>query len=125
MTRRDVQRQRSDRKRREEKPWRKWYSLKVWKIRRRRQLEKEPFCASCLEHGRHRLATVANHVEPHRGDWFKFIKGKLESLCKTCHDARAQRTDNRGFDPSPGADGWPTDPKHPANRPRYDTPEKK
>lgn len=39
------------------------------------------------------VATVANHIKPHRGNWTLFAEGELESLCKPCHDGEAQRED--------------------------------
>ena len=99
-----------------ERPWKKWYSRKAWRDRRAEQLHKEPWCKYCLRMGKTRRATVANHIIPHEGDWDLFIKGELESTCTDCHDAQVQRTEIRGFDASPGADGWPEDPNHPFNR---------
>lgn len=80
-----------DRRRRHEKPWRAWYSLPVWKAIRARQLAEEPFCRRHARRGQMVVATTVNHVEPHRGDWDKFISGPFESLCKTCHDSEVQR----------------------------------
>jgi len=85
-----------DQRRREEKPWRKWYALKAWKDRRRDQLQKEPLCRRHLARGEVVAANTANHVEPHRGDWDLFIGGELESLCKTCHDVDVQREERAG-----------------------------
>lgn len=104
-----------DARRRREKPWRKWYSLKRWKLRRAAQLKREPKCRYCAAMGKSRIATVANHVIPHRGDEYLFWHGKLESVCKACHDARVQRAEVHGFDASPTDDGWPADPAHPFN----------
>jgi hypothetical protein len=58
-------------------------------------------------------AQVADHVEPHQGDQIQFWFGKLQSLCKPCHDSRKRYTELNGFDNTIGIDGWPTDPKHP------------
>jgi hypothetical protein len=47
-------------------------------------------------------ATIADHVESHRGDWSAFLSGKLQSLCAPCHDSlkklhdRRQRLDDDG-----------------------------
>lgn len=81
-----------DQRRRREKPWRRWYQLPIWRNQiRPRQLTEEPYCKRCNLRGEVVLATVVNHVEPHRGDWDKFINGPFESLCKTCHDSEVQR----------------------------------
>jgi len=53
-------------------------------------LRDEPLCQRCKANGFIVEATVANHVEPHRGDWDKFINGPLESTCKPCHDSVIQ-----------------------------------
>jgi hypothetical protein len=81
-----------DRHRRREKPWRAWYQLPVWRKQiRPRQLAEEPYCRRCSERGQTVPAKVVNHVDPHQGDWDKFIGGPFESLCKTCHDSDVQR----------------------------------
>jgi 5-methylcytosine-specific restriction enzyme A len=96
-------------------PWREWYGLLRWKKRSRHQLRVEPLCDDCLKRGRVVPAKVAHHVEPHRGNWNSFRLGKLQSLCKTCHD-RKWADDLHGYSPQVGDDGLPTDPRHPFNR---------
>jgi hypothetical protein len=60
---------------------------------------------------------------PHNGDWNRFLLGELQSLCRDCH-ARKWATDAKGGKPEIGysreigPDGWPIDPRHPANRGR-------
>ena len=105
-----------DARRRRENPWRRWYSLKAWRKRRARQLRETPWCEGCKAQGMTRPATIADHVIPHRGDWDLFIRGKLKSLCSTCHDAAKQREERRGFAPDLDPEGWPVDPAHPFNR---------
>ena len=53
----------------------------------------EPLCRLCLEAGRVTLATVADHVVPHRGDFTAFRLGQLRSLCADCHN-RLDRTNS-------------------------------
>ena len=72
-------------------PWRKWYSLKVWKAIRKRQLAIEPLCRRCRAKGEVIEATVVNHMVPHRGVWSTFVGGPFESVCKRCHDSEVQR----------------------------------
>lgn len=105
-----------DARRRKAKPWRKWYSLKAWRVRRQRQLHAQPWCEPCARAGRSRPATVANHNPPHRGSWRQFISGPLESVCKECHDSAIQREEIEGFSRALDADGWPVDDQHPFNR---------
>lgn len=70
-----------------------WYSLTVWTDDLRpMQLLREPFCRECARQGVRTWATVVDHVEPHRGDWTKFIdRGNLQSLCKHHHDQKTAR----------------------------------
>lgn len=93
---RTEQRQEQDRRRRQAKPWRRWYGLAAWHARRVAQLTAAPWCCRCAARGEPNVpATVANHVEPHRGDWRRFIAGELESVCKPCHDREVQREEAR------------------------------
>lgn len=70
-----------------------WYSLTVWTDDLRpTQLLREPFCRECARQGVRTWATVVDHVEPHRGNWTKFIdRGNLQSLCKHHHDQKTAR----------------------------------
>lgn len=70
-----------------------WYSLTVWTDDLRpTQLLREPFCRECARQGVRTWATVVDHVEPHRGNWIKFIdRGNLQSLCKHHHDQKTAR----------------------------------
>lgn len=63
-------------------------------------------------------ATIADHVTSHEGDWNAFITGELQSLCEPCHNSRKRLLDVDGYSSNIGADGWPTDPRHPANAKR-------
>jgi len=83
-----------DVRRREEKPWRRWYSLAIWLQRRTVQLAAEPLCCMCRAAGVVRVATVADHVEPHRGDWNRFVNGLLQSLCDHHHSSAKQREEH-------------------------------
>lgn len=88
--------------------WRPWYWTQRWKRRRAQQLRAQPFCAFCLEQtGVYTLATIADHIEPHRGDVRKFWFGDLQSLCET-HHKRDKRLIEAGR-PLLGVDddGWP------------------
>lgn len=84
------------------------YKTYRWQIIRAAQLQSEPLCKFCMDRGQVTAATVADHVEPHRGDEYKFWNGKLQSLCKQCHDSDKQRME-RGSEPRAkiGTDGWP------------------
>ena len=64
---------RVDAKRRGGQPWRGWYNLARWRNpvwgARARRLAASPLCVFCLQRGVTRLATVVDHIIPHRGDW--------------------------------------------------------
>jgi 5-methylcytosine-specific restriction protein A len=98
------------------RPWREWYQLERWRRRRRLQLKAHPVCAMCAARGLVTTATIADHVVPHHGDWNTFLLGDLQSLCKPCHDRDKRNEKERGWTPEVDADGWPIDPRHPANR---------
>jgi hypothetical protein len=55
-------------------------------------------------------------VEPHRGDWNKFVTGKLQSLCEACHNSAKRQIELRGYRCDIGLDGLPTEPDHPFRR---------
>lgn len=93
--------------------WDKWYSTERWARIRRHQLHEHPLCAFCLQRGIVEPATICDHVEPHRGDVNKSWLGPFQSLCGECHRSAKRYVELRGFRPDIGADGWPTDPKHP------------
>ena len=94
----------------------RWYGLAAWERRAAAQLQSEPLCRFCHERGTVTAATVADHVEPHRGDWNEFALGKLQSLCKACHDSGKQREELYGFRADVDTAGHPLDPRHPAYR---------
>jgi 5-methylcytosine-specific restriction protein A len=79
------------------------------------QLEQFPLCKMHLEiRGEVLPATVADHVEPHRGDPVLFA-GPLQSLCKECHDSWKQAMENGVYINGSDLRGNPFDPRHPWN----------
>lgn len=60
----------------------------------------------CQAEGRVTAASVADHVEQHRGDPVRFWQGALQSLCAPHHDSTKQR-EERGLVQAVGEDGWP------------------
>lgn len=108
---------------REALAWRAWYNQARWKGphgRRAQQLKTEPLCRMCQAAGRITVATVADHVIPHKGDEHLFWHGELQSLCDAdpwrCHSSRKQRSERRGYEPGCDAKGRPTSADHPWNR---------
>ena len=96
----------------------KLYCTKRWRQIREHQLTQHPLCAWHLRKSPVQMvrANVVHHIIPHHGDEVLFHNGPFESLCKHCHDSIAQQDEKYGYSLDIGADGWPTDPKHPANR---------
>lgn len=45
----------------------------------------------CGEDGKLTPATVCDHVEPHRDDWDRLLRGPFQSLCSRCHNKHKQR----------------------------------
>jgi 5-methylcytosine-specific restriction enzyme A len=94
-------------------PWDKLYASPRWGRLRRYQLLEHPLCKYCAERGLVEPATICDHVEPHHGDLNKFWLGKLQSLCKPCHDGAKREIELYGYRRDIGLDGYPLDPNHP------------
>ena len=90
-----------------------WYMRKRWTSKRKHQLKIEPLCKMCLALNKITPATVADHVERHDGNEFKFWFGKLQSLCTDHHNRTKQQIEVRGFSNEIGEDGFPVDKNHP------------
>jgi len=115
---------RHDQRSAEAQAYRHLYNQARWKGphgRRKEQLSKQPLCETCLKAGRITIATVADHVIPHKGDEHLFWNGQLQSLCDAepwrCHSSRKQAMEAKGFEPGCDARGRPRDASHPWNRP--------
>jgi 5-methylcytosine-specific restriction enzyme A len=96
--------------------WHRWYGLAIWQKRRASQLKKQPLCEMCKESGIVTIATVANHVTPHKGNERLFFEGELNSLCENHHNSSVAQIERHGFIREIGIDGWPVDI---ANHPVY------
>lgn len=97
--------------------YRALYRTARWQAVRREQLQREPLCQACKLLGRIAPATVCNHVDKAaKATPDGFFRGPFSSLCAPCHDAGEQKRESAGFTAEAGADGWPIDPRHPANR---------
>jgi 5-methylcytosine-specific restriction enzyme A len=74
-------------------------------------LRQEPLCRMCLRKGLAVPADVVDHIEPHKGDWNRFLVGPFQSLCKRCHDTDKAYLDKHGRPRvTIGVDGWPIEP---------------
>lgn len=112
---------RHDRRRYTQQPWRRLYTLARWRGKqglRKAQLAKQPFCERCLAQPEPVLtpALDVNHIRRHNGDPVLFFDpANVESLCAHHHRSEVQQEEVRGYSSRVGADGYPVDPRHPAN----------
>ena len=84
---------------------------------RARFLSDNPICSRCDALGYTVLAGVVHHVTPHKGDEALFhAPDNLQALCKTCHDGPVREAELRGYETTIGVNGFPIDPRHPANK---------
>ncbi len=100
----------------------KLYRTKAWQALRLAAFKRDGYrCKRCsvdlVKGNKHPNSAVGDHIEPHKGDLDLFYDlDNVQSLCKACHDRHKQREDVRGYGTTIGSDGWPIDPRHPANR---------
>lgn len=93
--------------------WRKLYATKQWRELRKYRLMREPVCRYCSEVGKHTPAEIVDHIEPHKGDTYKFFDyTNTQSLCKRCHDSVKQAYEKSGTMRGNAKDGMPLDPNH-------------
>ena len=65
-----------------------------WQRERRKFLESNPFCVKCYEEGHITMATVVDHIIPHRGDQ-KLFWDRLnwQPLCEYHHNTKTMIED--------------------------------
>lgn len=85
----------ADARRRERYETRRLYGTQAWRKKARAQLQDEPLCRMCLAEDRIAAATVADHVEPHRGDPERFWNTPLQSLCGRHHNSVKQAEERK------------------------------
>jgi len=80
-------------------------------------LRDEPWCRYCRAAGDLTPAEVVDHIEPVRDAPDRaFDPENLQGLCKHCHDSLKHSEEMVGYSRQvDAADGWPVDPRHPAN----------
>jgi len=117
----------------QKQPWHRLYHTAAWLRLQEWQVSLEPLCRFCLELGRtndgsltyaghrqtnqNRRFLVADHIIAHKGDEGLFFDpDNLQTLCPDHHDRTKQQEERRGYSQTRGDDGWPIDPRHPANR---------
>jgi len=56
-----------------------------------RPLHEPPVMSRCYDEGRQTMATLTDHIRPHRGDPIAFWDPKnWQSLCATCHGRKTK-----------------------------------
>ena len=90
-------------------PYGHLYGSARWKKIRADQLRQHPLCAYCQrDHDRVTIATVCDHITPHKGNEARFWSGPFQSLCKSCHDTVKASEEGRARKRVKIAlDGWP------------------
>ncbi len=89
---------------------------RAWRKARAVFLTNNPLCRFCKRRGRPVLATVVDHIKPHRGDRELFWdQTNWQGLCETCHNAVKQAEETSGHVRGADLDGSPIDPRHPWN----------
>ncbi|WP_312056850.1 HNH endonuclease [Acinetobacter courvalinii] len=69
-----------------------------WQKARERFLRSNPLCVYCKASGRVEVATVVDHIIPHRGDQDIFWdESQWQSLCVSCHSSVKQREEKQLF----------------------------
>ena len=73
-------------------------------------------CYLVIGKPKHPRSATVNHKTPHKGDTALFFDlGNTESVCKSCHDGRIQREEERGYLIGCDESGRPVDDGHPWN----------
>ncbi len=89
------------------------YDLRRWRRESRAYLQRNPLCRMCEAQGRTTLATVVDHIKPHRGDPELFWNQEnWQGLCKTDHDAAKKELEMSGRLRGCDVHGRPLDPNH-------------
>lgn len=103
-----------------------------WDKARLSFLAENPLCKKCqdagiINDGRYKLdgslqtnprkrSPVVDHIIPHKGDMTLFWdRSNWQTLCSDHHD-RKTREDEQPYSKEIGLDGFPIDPRHPANQ---------
>lgn len=77
-------------------------------------ISRNPYCVMCKARGVDALATVVDHIVPHKGrmDLFWDSRKNWQGLCKACHDGAKKAQENSGRVRGCDADGVPLDSGH-------------
>jgi 5-methylcytosine-specific restriction protein A len=99
--------------------YRPLYRTKAWQRLRFAILTRDLFtCQMCGKAEGNTSQLVADHKTPHKGNLNLFWdEANIWTLCAPCHNSTKQSEERTGYSKAIGSDGWPTDARHPANRP--------
>lgn len=83
--------QTTEQRTKEAKEYRKLYNYQ-WTKLRTNYLRRNPLCVMCRMDGKTVMASVVDHIIPHKGDQALFYdENNWQPLCKPCHDKIKQR----------------------------------
>ena len=96
------------------------YDSTRWRKVAKMFLDQNPLCAPCLKiSGKETPATIVHHKIEHKGDEVLFWSwDNLESVCASCHSGHIRVSEHVGYSQACDVDGFPIDPRHPANKVR-------
>lgn len=84
-----------------------------WQKARKQFLQLNPFCADHQARGHDVVATVVDHIKPHKDDQALFWdETNWQALCKQCHDSHKQRLEKSGTVVGCSLEGLPLDRSH-------------
>lgn len=70
-----------------------------WRKYRIAFLDSHPLCEECAKHDRMVLATVVDHIIPHKGDMKLFWdSSNHQALCESCHNRKTAKEDMGAWD---------------------------
>ena len=79
---------------------RRGYDAK-WRRYRKAYLSQHVLCEECKKQGRTTLATVVDHIIPHKGDQQLFWDASNhQALCESCHNRKTASHDMGGWVPN-------------------------
>lgn len=94
--------------------WAAWYQSTRWRKSRKAFLSANPLCSECRKYERVTVATIVDHIEPHKGDEDKFWdQSNWQGLCASCHSMHKQSAERGHGQYGCDASGRPLDPSHP------------
>jgi 5-methylcytosine-specific restriction protein A len=92
----------------------RYYDNARWRRLRLLVLDRDPLCVLCLRSGIETPSTVADHIQPHNGNYdLMWSMDNLQGLCESCHSGIKRHIDLKGYSQACDEDGFPLDPNHP------------